>query len=49
MAFGEDGAIQEYAKLVDSFPTLWKDEGFIDVPKQDWMRIPLRDDWQSHR
>lgn len=29
------------------FPTVWKDEGFVNLPEDDWMKITLRDDWQN--
>jgi hypothetical protein len=32
---------------LDEFPTIWTDIGFVDVPEDHWMRIPLRSDWES--
>jgi hypothetical protein len=37
-----------FASLVDKFPNLWKDSGFIvDLPPKEWMWIPLKNDWES--
>lgn len=47
MAYGNDEARSAYARLVQDFPSLWQDNGFIDIPKDEWMRIPLKSDWQS--
>lgn len=38
---------QIYTKLVNEFPTLWNDDGFIKVPPDEWMRIPLKEGWQD--
>lgn len=45
--YGFDTERQAYAKLVEEFPSLWKDDGFIKVPPEEWMRIPLKDGWQD--
>lgn len=36
------------AQVVYEFPVLWQDTGkFVDLPPNEWMRIPLRTDWES--
>lgn len=45
--YGNNEEIREYTRLVDEFPSLWIDDGFIDVPKEQWMTIPLKENWQS--
>lgn len=47
MVYGDSKATLSLADLVAEFPTIWKDEGFVKVPIDDWMKITLRDDWQS--
>ena len=47
MLFGDDDAIRALQDLVDAFPTLWVDNGFVRVPEEEWMRISLRHDWQT--
>jgi len=34
-------------KVVDEFPMLWDEGGFVNIPKNEWMRIPLRSDWED--
>lgn len=33
--------------LVEEFPTLWQEGGFAKLPEQEWMRIPLKSDWEK--
>ena len=47
MVYGNNNDTQLLTNLVNEFPTLWKDEGFAKVPENDWMKLTLRDDWQS--
>ena len=36
------------ATAVDAFPTLWKDTGnVVNVPEEEWMDIPLVDNWRE--
>ena len=35
------------AAVAEEFPKIWEEGGFADVPQQDWMRIPLRSDWET--
>jgi len=41
------GNVPELAKVVDDFPSLWTEVGFANVPEAEWMRIPLRSDWED--
>ena len=48
--YGTQGseAIQELTKVINDFPEVWKDTGtFVDIPQEEWMKIPLRSDWES--
>lgn len=45
--YGNKDEIGQYTQLVDEFPTLWVNDGFIDVPKDQWMTIPLKQNWKS--
>ena len=47
MVYGDKHATSSLANLVSEFPSVWKDEGFVKVPQDDWMKITLRDDWQT--
>ena len=40
--------VQQLTHVVESFPDLWIDSGrFVDIPQHEWMKIPLRTDWES--
>ncbi len=47
MVYGNPRECQALSDLVDEFPTLWVDQGFVKVPKEEWMKIPLQENWQS--
>ena len=48
MVYGDAQATTALSDLVAEFPQVWKDEGFVNIPEDRWMKITLRDDWQ-HR
>ena len=33
-----------FIKLVNAYPNLWKDLGFVQVPESSWLRILLKND-----
>jgi hypothetical protein len=35
--------------LVKIFPSLWEDKGLIDLPAEQWMKVPLVEGWQNQR
>ena len=39
---GRDAATTALAEVVNAYPVLWKDSGFVDLPEDRWMRIPLK-------
>lgn len=40
--------VAELAKAVNDFPKIWNDAGtFANIPKDEWMKIPLRSDWEN--
>ena len=40
--------VLELTKVVNDFPRIWNDtDSFVDIPKDEWMKILLRDDWES--
>lgn len=41
-------AVQQISDLVDEFSSIWKPSGFVQIPSERWMTVPLRADWQSH-
>ena len=47
MVYGDAQARAQLADLVAEYPSVWKDEGFVKLPQEDWMQLTLRDDWQD--
>lgn len=45
--YGSEVERKAYTELVAKFPSLWEDDGFIRVPPEEWMRIPLKEEWQN--
>lgn len=45
-AYGTIEELDIYTQLLNKFPTLWKDDGFIHVTPEEWMRIPLKEGWE---
>ncbi|KAL3428067.1 hypothetical protein PVAG01_01576 [Phlyctema vagabunda] len=46
--YGEQPALNKLSRIVAEFPKLWEDSGaFVDIPEDEWMKIPLRSDWES--
>ncbi len=46
--YGEPLAVQQISDLVDEFPSIWEPSGFVQIPPERWMTVPLRADWQNH-
>ena len=38
---------EKIQNVVNQFPSLWEEGGFAEVPQEDWMRIPLKADWEA--
>jgi hypothetical protein len=45
--YGNELTAQKLGALVAEFPNLWRDVGCVDLLMDQWMRIPLRSDWES--
>ena len=45
--YGQPEERKVLSNLIDDFPKLWVDEGFVDIPQSEWMKLPLRSDWES--
>ncbi len=45
---GDVETSQRLQHAVKEFPSIWLDQGkSVDLPQDEWMRIPLRSDWES--
>ncbi len=38
---------QKFDKIINEFSDIWKDARFINVSKEQWMRLSLKKDWQN--
>jgi len=46
--YGDTTTMEALSKVVDRFPAVWKDSGkFVDLPMDNWMRIPLKPNWND--
>lgn len=45
--YGTRQDVEQLAAVINEFPDLWKDRGQANVPQNDWMSIPLVDDWMD--
>lgn len=46
--YGEPLVIQQISDLVEEFPSIWEPSGFVQIPLERWITMPLHADWQSH-
>lgn len=40
-------AVEAFTKIVDEYASIWTDQGFAELPEENWMRIPLKSDWED--
>lgn len=40
----EEKAVNAFISLINECPKIWKDTGFAELPKENWMKIPLKTD-----
>lgn len=46
--YSTDEDVAKLTAIIDKFAELWHDKGgAVDLPQEDWMRIPLRPGWES--
>ena len=46
--YGTGEAFDSLAAVASEFADIWTDRGgFVELPEEDWMRIPLKADWES--
>ena len=43
----EEGSAKVIMATLDEFPMIWMDNGFVNIPKDHWMQIILKSDWES--
>ncbi len=47
IVFEDESEKQKFDRLINEFSKIWKDERFIDVSKEQWMRLSLKKEWQD--
>lgn len=47
MLYDDKKIVQAYVEFIEKIFTLWRDEDFIDIAEKQWMKISLRQDWQT--
>lgn len=40
-------AVKTFTDIVNDYPKLWTDQGFADLPEDNWMKIPLKEGWEE--
>ena len=46
--YGQLSVVTQIADVAMEYPEIWEDKGkFIDLPQDDWMRIPLKPNWEE--
>jgi hypothetical protein len=47
IVFEDESEKQKFDRLINEFSKIWKDEEFIDVSEEQWMRLSLKKEWQD--
>ena len=45
--YGDAAAVEQIAELVVEYPTIWESQGFVQIPPERWMTVPLKPGWES--
>ena len=45
--YGKEHAVTLLAQLVADHPSIWESEGFVRVPPERWMIVPLKPGWET--
>ena len=40
-------AVTLLAQLVAEYPSIWESEGFVQIPPERWMKVPLKPGWEA--
>lgn len=43
----EKEIVDKFTEIVNDYPSIWVEKGFADLPEDNWMRIPLKADWEE--
>lgn len=45
--YGDAAAVEQISELVAEYPTIWESQGFVRIPPERWMIVPLKPGWES--
>ena len=45
--YGDKHAVTLLAQLVAEYPSIWESEGFVQIPPERWMKVPLKPGWEE--
>lgn len=45
--YGDADAVAQLSQLVAKYPSIWESEGFVRVPPEHWMKVPLKPGWEA--
>ena len=45
--YGDKHAVTLLAQLVAEYPSIWESEGFVQIPPERWMKVPLKPGWEA--
>ena len=45
--YGDAAAVRQIADLVVEYPTIWESQGFVQIPLERWMTVPLKPSGES--
>ena len=45
--YGDKHTVTLLAQLVANYPSIWESKGFIWVPPERWMKVPLKPRWEA--
>ncbi len=40
--YGDETVVRRIAELVAEYPTIWESQGFVQIPPERWMTVPLK-------
>lgn len=45
--FGDADAVRQISDLVAEYPSIWESQGFVQIPPERWMKVPLKPGWEA--
>ena len=40
--YGDEHAVALLAQLVAKYPSIWESKGFVQIPPERWIKVPLK-------